>query len=524
MNKLLTILILITCSLSFAQRNHVISRTNSLVGNHTLSHPTLDGLPIFNYFIKENKYQNQNRIHKSQSELVPLNRKVLAGDQIISENSGYILQEERYTEVKAIQLIGNDGISYTLYINNKGETIHHLCHNYYANDTIVGTVFMPDPITSSGNNYGAPYYDNHDQYNDELNAELQEVLIKATFNEGQYQLENEHLKIVNNSSPDISPSTLSDSIFKFNRAQMGFEEIMAMYHITHFAEYIKDTLGFTTLMNYAIDVDVYALNGADNSEFISSTVPPRLNFGQGGVDDAEDADILIHEYGHAVSHSAAPGSFSGYENLAMDEGFGDYWAAVYSKRINNNNYKDIFNWDGHNEFWSGRSIDHDRKYSDGLDGNKYVDGELFAATLIDIRNTINDSIVDVLVLQSAYAWYPMMTMEDAMREILSADTLLFDNEYSPVLVWKMCERGFLGDVCLNSINEIAWKPQLDYTLLNQGYLKISNLTTFEIITIYSANGQLVRQETSNQNPINLNNLSSGIYIINIKGKSIKIRL
>ena len=88
----------------------------------------------------------------------------------------------------------------------------------------------------------------------------------------------------------------------------------------------------------------------------------------------------------------------------------------------------------------------------------------------------------------------------------------------------MCERGFLGDVCLNSINEIAWKPQLDYTLLNQGYLKISNLTTFEIITIYSANGQLVRQETSNQNPINLNNLSSGIYIINIKGKSIKIRL
>ena len=129
-----------------------------------------------------------------------------------------------------------------------------------------------------------------------------------------------------------------------------------------------------TTLNYQIAVDVYALNGNDNSEFISSTNPPRLNFGQGGVDDAEDADVLIHEYAHAVSHSAAPGSLIGYERLAIDEGFGDYWAAVYSKMLNEYNYKELYNWDGHNEFWEGRSIDHERKYNDGLNGNKYIDG------------------------------------------------------------------------------------------------------------------------------------------------------
>ena len=38
--------------------------------------------------------------------------------------------------------------------------------------------------------------------------------------------------------------------------------------------------------------------------------------------------------------------------------------------LNDNNYKELFNWNGHNMFWEGRSIDHQRKYNDGLNGNK----------------------------------------------------------------------------------------------------------------------------------------------------------
>ncbi|MEZ4916786.1 MAG: hypothetical protein R2836_07345 [Chitinophagales bacterium] len=54
-----------------------------------------------------------------------------------------------------------------------------------------------------------------------------------------------------------------------------------------------------------ISVDTHGNNGADNS-FFSPATPLRLIFGEGGVDDAEDADVIIHEYGHAISHFAAP--------------------------------------------------------------------------------------------------------------------------------------------------------------------------------------------------------------------------
>ena len=48
------------------------------------------------------------------------------------------------------------------------------------------------------------------------------------------------------------------------------------------------------MVNYAIDVDCHGFNGGDNSAFNPGTNPPSIVFGQGGVDDAEDADVIIH--------------------------------------------------------------------------------------------------------------------------------------------------------------------------------------------------------------------------------------
>lgn len=520
----LLILCFLISNLSFAQQKQLVAKSNSPLGVHSLYHPLMEGLPIFNQFIKVNQFESTTNTHFTESDLDPIDRTLLESDTIFSNLDGYLISNNQFIPVKAVALMGVDGKSYSLYIDETGNCIHHVLHNHNAKDTIVGTVFMPDPITSSGNSYGPPYADQDDASNTELENELNEVFVKATFEGGVYKLKNEYLKISNHSSPNILPTELSDSIFKFDRSQNGFEEMQAMYHISNFAKYLKDTLGFTDLMNYAIDVDVYALNGTDQSEFISSTIPPRLNFGQGGVDDAEDADVIIHEYSHAVSHSAAEGSLVGYHRLAMDEGLGDYWAAVYSKRLSPNNYKLIFNWDGHNEFWGGRTLEHERKFSDGLDGNKYIDGELFAATLMDIRNSIDDSIADILIMQSVYSWFPNMTMQDAMTEILKADTLQFDKLYSPTLEWIMCNRGFLGDQCLNAIEENNWSPVLDYSLLNDGYLKFENLFTQETISVFSVGGQLILEELIQENTIDLNGLSSGIYIIRIKGRSIKVKL
>ena len=56
----------------------------------------------------------------------------------------------------------------------------------------------------------------------------------------------------------------------------------------------------------------------------------RLHFGDGGVDDAEDADVVVHEYGHSIQDNQVPGWGPGgnTEQRAMGEGFGDFLAGM----------------------------------------------------------------------------------------------------------------------------------------------------------------------------------------------------
>ncbi len=50
--------------------------------------------------------------------------------------------------------------------------------------------------------------------------------------------------------------------------------------------------------------------------------------GAGGVDDGEDAEVILHEYGHAVHDAQVPGWGDTHEGGAMGEGWGDFLAAV----------------------------------------------------------------------------------------------------------------------------------------------------------------------------------------------------
>ena len=500
---------------SFGQKYKLIYSTKSLIGSHNLYHPLFEGAPVFNQFLKQNIFDDDIQRFHTNIDLNPLDRELLFSDTILKLEYGFLNDNGSLVPVSASTIIDTKGKSYTLYRNNN-KTIHHLEHNFNLKDTTIsGTVFFPDPLSSSDKVYGGNYTDDNDKTNSYLDNELKEVNIRASFENNMYLLENKHLKIVNQSSPDIQPTIKTDSIFNFNRSEIGFEEINALYHISRFADYLKDSIGFIDIMNYQIAVDVYALNGNDQSEFINSTSPPRLNFGQGGVDDAEDADVLIHEYAHAVSHSAAPGSLIGYERSALDEGFCDYWAAVYSKKLNENNYKEIFNWDGHNEFWEGRSIDHQRTYEEGLDGNKYIDGELFAAMLMDIRNNIEDTTADKIILQSVYSWYPNMTFLDAIEQIMKADTLLYNSENSGTIHWLACKRGFLTKNCENRTNSDFGNVKIDHYMLHEGILSFSKPIADGSVKIFTLEGKLIFSTILNGKQLKLPKCRFGIYLLQI---------
>ena len=61
---------------------------------------------------------------------------------------------------------------------------------------------------------------------------------------------------------------------------------------------------------------------SDNSFYSSSS--GSLVFGEGCVDDAEDADVIIHELGHGIHDWITQGGLSQVNGLS--EGTGDYFA------------------------------------------------------------------------------------------------------------------------------------------------------------------------------------------------------
>ena len=185
---------------------------------------------------------------------------------------------------------------------------------------------------------------------------------------------------------------------------------MVYYHIDTFQRYVQ-SLGFTTLLNGQVKADPHGLNGQDNSHYISTD--NRVAFGEGGVDDAEDADVIIHEYGHALSNAGSPFSNSGLERQGLDEGIGDYVATTYSRGISYTFWKNVFTWDGHNEFWTGRSASNNTLYPPSNANDIYLIGAIWNSTLMEVWVEIGKEASDKVFFESLYGHAPNTTLTDA---------------------------------------------------------------------------------------------------------------
>eukprot|EP01034_Spumella_vulgaris_P038197 gene38197-47159_t len=161
-------------------------------------------------------------------------------------------------------------------------------------------------------------------------------------------------------SPELRLDTLAAS------AEDCAAEVIA--YLDQNQRYIQ-SLGFTgtkSIINRPFDVDTDGLNGDDNSHYSYGGSTDYLAFGHGCVNDSEDADVILHEYGHGIHRNINSG-WSGGDTGAMGEGFGDYWAASYSYSTPNGKTfhpEWAFSWDGHGSCWAGRMLNRtDAKYN-----------------------------------------------------------------------------------------------------------------------------------------------------------------
>lgn len=399
--------------------------------------------------------------------------------------------------------------------------------NSYAlgDTTAIAFVFNPDPLTTAQVAYVPPYVDSSDADIPELNAERQQVTIHVTLSLGlNYELKSDYFELKEFSSPVTSAPVNLTGVFNYTRAEDNFEDVNAYYHLQTENNYIR-SLGYADLSDILVQYDAHALGiDNDNSMFSAGSGIPRLFFGTGGVDDAEDADVVVHEYGHALSDQASPNSNSGVERLSLDEGFGDYLATSYSKNISTFRWDDMFTWDGHNEYWSGRTASSTMKYPGNLSNSIHSNGQMWSSALMEIWDIVGRDTADILALETLYAFASNMSFSDAALAYMQADDVLYGGIHHDDICAVFVARGFLNQDCTAvSVKEtpdalIGIQNTLG-AFANGEPLIISASSPLQKVEVYSITGQLIgRSEINNELRYSYDVSyirNSGVYIVKV---------
>ncbi|EHO40279.1 Propeptide peptidase M4 and M36 [Caldithrix abyssi DSM 13497] len=336
-----------------------------------------------------------------------------------------------------------------------------------------GLVFDPDPLTTAGVEYGGDFVDNNDADSDSLNNQRIEVILRdITYENGLYKLKGPYAVLVDLESPaDNFPELADSSAFRYTRYQQEFEHVMAYYHVDLSTRYLILELGYDEPAQREFQVDPHGLNGDDNSHYMSSS--NYIAFGEGGVDDAEDADVLWHEHAHSFQTNLTGGmSYSG-ETMSLQEGSSDYWAASYSRMVNDYNWGYVFSWDGHNEFWAGRRCDLDWVYPDdyvsGHDG-----GQIWSSALMDIWADLGRYITDRLFIETHYIWGYSPGLQDAAQAYIQADRNLYNGEHLSVIVEHFAAHGLVNKQ--DYIADIQHTPLEDTEDYTNDYPVVATIT------------------------------------------------
>ncbi|MBK8443715.1 MAG: hypothetical protein IPL35_10025 [Sphingobacteriales bacterium] len=369
-------------------------------------------------------------------------------------------------EIQGI-IVQNGGAQYReCWIDEQGQLLYERDNSSYygshrrrsTNDSIAqAMVFMPDPLTQQNVFYGTPYKDDNDADKAELNNVRIQVDMPCSYKNGFFVLENDYAIASDHSAPTGAPAKSPIPEFMFTRAEQGFEDVNAYYHVVSFQQYVR-SLGFENLYS-KIKIDAHGSNGEDNSFFNPGAAPndERLTFGEGGVDDAEDADVVIHEYTHALSHYASPYTNDGTERRSIDEAFGDYIACSFSRSLSEFSWMRTFTWDGHNEFWSGRFSNSTKHYPEDNKEDIYYRSEILSSVLMELWEELGREVSDKLLLQTLYSSASNITMKNVARAYADADIMLYNGAHLKTIIPYFYKRGLWDyvadagadrDVCL----------------------------------------------------------------------------
>ncbi len=323
---------------------------------------------------------------------------------------------------------------------NTGEVLRARDIAAYADGT--ATVHAPDPLSHARAAYGAPgFTDAGNADSAQQTAALINVTLPGITQSGaNFVLSGPYMVCADIEAPnDAACPSQAGTDFSVTRSAMTFDATMTYYHISTYLKYVNETLGVPAMpLNHpgGVHVDPHGFNGDDNSRYSGSG--EDLSFGQGGVDDAEDADVIIHELGHGIHDWLTGGNLS--QNQGLSEGTGDYLAGAYSRDFANQwtpadtAYNWVFSWDGHNEFWGGRVLNWQLTHT--YPGNlgspaPHTPGQYWSSCNLEARKNVQlldaangGKIFDKAFLEGLSATGSNTNQKDAAQAIIDAAATL----------------------------------------------------------------------------------------------------
>jgi hypothetical protein len=251
------------------------------------------------------------------------------------------------------------------------------------------------------------------------------------------------------------PRNVCDASFDWTgvqRSSNAFEALMAYHHIDRTRAYL-DSLALSRGLR--AEPQSVVANGilADNSFY--APFGRRVTIGTGGVDDGEDADVIVHEYGHAVQDMQARLFGQHPEGAAIGEGFGDYLAAVMSALTTRGNASFdpcMFEWDAtsYTNNRCARRTDRGltkRQVKRRCGGSPHCMGEAWSGALWELRGVLGVdaqglSVADRVVLESNFMLGRRSNFRDGARALLAADQLLYGGIHTATIGAELVQRDF----------------------------------------------------------------------------------
>ncbi len=352
--------------------------------------------------------------------------------------------------------------------------------NLYA-DVAQGTVFKRDPIASprtlesfvgdTAINTAAGWMgtstkttgNNVDAYLDTIADNLPDATTETGLMDGRAFAQNQNFTFPFALGVDPRtqrPAVVTNLFYFVNIAhdfhyRLGFTESAGNFQTNNF--------GRGGVGNDPVNAEAQDGSGTNNANFATPAdgSRPRMQqflFTQGTSsladdrDSSQDGDVVLHEYGHGVSNRlvGGPSNVNCLNTLpqpnALGEGWSDYWAITFYNdgRVGEYVTNNAINGIRRAAYTIPANPVHD-SYADLITNVllPHPDGEVWAATLWDLRNELGAAITDRMVMQGMKFTPCNPSFLQARDAILQADQSL-NGGVNRCRIWAVFARHGMG--------------------------------------------------------------------------------